>query len=84
MRFKGLPGNLCSSPHWGYILEGSIRVIYGNGKEETLRQGEVFYLPAPHTGIVDKSVKFIEFSPDEEFIPLMEHMEKKLKEQAAE
>lgn len=76
--FEGLPGNMCPSPHWGYILEGSVRVRYGDGKEETLNAGEVCYTPAPHTAVVDKNLKFIDFSPDSKFVPLMEHMAKKM------
>ena len=82
--FAGLPQNMCISPHWGYILEGSIRLKYGDGKEETINAGEVFYWPAPHTGMVDSNVKFIDFSPDREFVPLMEHIAKKIAEQPAE
>ncbi len=36
-------------------------------------------MPAPHTGIIDRNVKFIDFSPDKEFIPLIEHIAQKLK-----
>ena len=71
--FKGLPHDMCCSPHWGYVLEGSIRLIYPGGKEETINAGEVFYWPAPHTAVIDKSVKFIDFSPDKEMSMLMDH-----------
>lgn len=71
--FKGLPHDMCCSPHWGYILEGTIRLIYPGGKEETINAGEVFYWPAPHTAVIDKSVKFIDFSPDKEMSILMDH-----------
>ncbi|HKI89658.1 MAG TPA: hypothetical protein VKA38_11570, partial [Draconibacterium sp.] len=60
---KGLPHDLCNSPHWGYVIEGSMKIIYADGKEETLHAGEVYYLPPPHTAVVDKYVKYIEFSP---------------------
>ncbi len=82
--FKGLPGDLCISPHWGYVLEGAIRIKYEDGKEETVRAGEVFYWPAPHTAIVDDSVKLVDFSPDQEFVFLMDHIAEKLKEQSEE
>lgn len=82
--FAGLPHDMCISPHWGYILEGSVRLKYGDGKEETVNAGEVFYWPAPHTAIVEKNVKIIDFSPDREFVPLMEHIAKMKSEQPAE
>ena len=76
--FEGLPDNMCIAPHWGYIIDGSIKLRYPGGKEEVINAGEVFYWPAPHTGVVDKHVKFVEFSPDNKFVPLMEHVAKKM------
>lgn len=75
---EGLPGNMCSSPHWGYVIDGSIKLKYPGGKEETINAGEVFYWPAPHTGVVEKNVKFIDISPDNKFIPVMDHLAKKM------
>ena len=71
---KGLPHDLCNSPHWGYVIDGSVRIIYHDGKQDTVTAGEVFYWPELHTGIVDDSVKLVDFSPDDEFIPLMKHI----------
>ncbi|HRO45499.1 hypothetical protein [Agriterribacter sp.] len=76
--FEGLPGNMCSSPHWGYVIDGALKVRYPGGKEETVNAGEVFYWPAPHTGVVEKNVKFIDISPDGKFIPVMDHLAKKM------
>lgn len=78
--FAGLPQDMCPSPHWGYVFEGSIRLKYPDGKEEVVNKGEVFYWPSPHTGVVEKDVKFIDFSPENEFRPLMEHIGKKMAE----
>lgn len=80
--FAGLPGDRCNSPHWGYVIDGSLRIKYSGEKEDTVNAGEVFYWPAPHTGIVDKNVKFIDFSPDSKFIPVMDHLAKKMAEAA--
>lgn len=82
--FKGLPGDMCSCPHWGYVIDGALRIKYPGGKEETVNAGEVFYWPAPHTGIVDKNVKFIDFSPDDRYIPVMDHLAKKIAEATSE
>ena len=35
-------------------------------REEVLREGDVFYLPAPHTGVVEEDIVFAEFSPPSE------------------
>jgi hypothetical protein len=76
--FAGLPHDMCSSPHWGYIFEGSIRLKYADGKEETVNKGEVFYWPAPHTAIVEKDVKFIDFSPEPQLRMVLDHVAEKM------
>ncbi len=78
--FVGLPNDACPAPHWGYILEGSIRVKYVDGKEETVRAGEVFYWPAGHVAIVEKDLKIIDFSPEADFNRVMAHIGKKMAE----
>jgi hypothetical protein len=80
--FKGLPNDLCNSPHWGYVIDGYLKIRYPGGKEETVNKGEAFYWPAPHTGVVEKNVKFIDFSPDGKFNTVMDHLSKKMKEAA--
>ena len=77
----GLPQDMCPSPHWGYLLEGSLNVKYPDGKEETVNAGEVFYWPSPHTGSTSKGAKFIDFSPEAEFKQVMDHFAMKMAEQ---
>lgn len=31
----GLEGDLCQSPHWGYVVNGAITALYADGEEET-------------------------------------------------
>ncbi|PVD50663.1 hypothetical protein DC498_18910 [Terrimonas sp.] len=69
---------MCSATHWGYVIDGALRVKYPGGKEDIVSAGEVFYWPASHTGIVDKNVKFVDISPDGKFIPVMDHLAKKM------
>lgn len=72
--FKGLPGDLCQSAHWGYILEGSIRVRYADGTEELNRAGDVYYWRAGHTGWTEDGVTFLEWSPTADIQPVLEHI----------
>ena len=72
--FKGLPGDMCQSPHWGIVLSGSITVRYADGTEETTRAGELYYWPAGHTGWTDEGVTFVEFSPAEAIAPVLAHL----------
>jgi hypothetical protein len=81
--FEGLPQNNCPSPHWGYLLEGTIRIKYPDGKEDVVTGGEVFYWPATHTGFVEKNAKLIDFSPEAEFSQLMDHIATRMAEKSA-
>jgi len=63
---KGLTNDSCHCPHWGYIFEGAFRFIYDDDTEETYEEGDIFYAPAGHTAIVDRDLKFIDFSPTKE------------------
>ena len=70
---QGLPGDLCPCPHWGYVVKGRIRVRYAEG-EETLRAGDLFYLPPGHTPLVEEDAEFVEFSRPAEFQPVLDHL----------
>ncbi len=77
---NGLDNNSCHCAHWGYIFEGAIRIFYDDKSEELCTAGDVYYWPAGHTGIVEEDVKFIEFSPQNEFKEVMDHIGKKMAE----
>jgi hypothetical protein len=73
---KGLPGDLCQCPHWGYVLKGSIHIGYADGTEEVVKAGEIFHFPAGHTGWTDEDVSWVEISPAEEYAEVMAHVSK--------
>jgi len=50
-------------PHWGFVIEGNIRVKYEDGTEEVVGAGEIYYWPSGHTVVVEEAVKMVEFSP---------------------
>lgn len=72
--FKGLPDDLCQCAHWGYVVSGSIRLRYADGREDLNRAGDLYYWPAGHTGWTDQGVVFLEFSPAEDLRPVLEHV----------
>jgi hypothetical protein len=72
--FRGLPGDACQCPHWGYVLAGSIRLRYADGTEEVSRAGDAYYWPAGHTGWTEEGVTFLEFSPAEDLRPVLDHV----------
>ncbi|HSK09075.1 MAG TPA: cupin domain-containing protein [Vicinamibacterales bacterium] len=71
---KGLEGDLCQSPHWGYLIEGEVTVTYDNGQQEPIVAGDLFYWPPGHTVKVDKDAEIIVFSPQAEHRPVLEHL----------
>lgn len=71
---KGLPGDLCQCPHWGYILAGSIGLRYADGTEELNSAGDLYYWRGGHTGWTEEGVTFLEFSPTAQITPVLEHL----------
>jgi len=76
--FKGLPGDLCQCPHWGYVLRGSLHLRYADGTEEVTRAGDTYYWPAGHTGWTEDGVTFLEFSPATQLRPVLDHLANQL------
>ena len=52
--FKGLEGDLCQCPHWGYVLRGQITTTDARGERETVRANDLFYWPEGHNVKVDE------------------------------
>ncbi|WP_328658367.1 cupin domain-containing protein [Nocardia salmonicida] len=57
---RGLPDDRCPSPHWGIVLEGSLRLEHADGTVETASAGEVYYWPAGHTATSADGAVFLE------------------------
>ena len=75
---KGLEGDLCQSPHWGYLMEGEITVTYGDGEQETVGGGDLFYWPPGHSVRVGSDAEVILFSPQAEHCKVVDHLRKQL------
>jgi len=75
---KGLEGDLCQSPHWGYLIEGAIMVTYSDGSNESVNGGDLFYWPPGHTVAVSQNAEVILFSPQQEHCAVVEHLRKQL------
>ena len=75
---QGLEGDLCQSPHWGYVLQGELTVTYSDGKSEDISGGDLFYWPPGHTVKVGKDAEVILFSPQHEHSHVIDHMLKKM------
>ena len=75
---EGLEGDLCQCPHWGYVIDGRIRVRYADGTEEAVSTGEIYYWPSGHTIVVEEAVRMVEFSPHDEMSQVVAHVVGKL------
>jgi hypothetical protein len=64
---KGLPGDACSCPHWGYVLKGRMTFTYVDREgEEVFEAGDAFYLPAGHVPVAEAGSELVQFSPSEQ------------------
>ena len=64
--FKGLPDDMCQSPHWDYILRGRVRITTRNG-DFVLKTGDVYYLEPGHVPAYEEDTEVLEFSPIAEY-----------------
>ncbi|MGW6389512.1 hypothetical protein ACWFR1_03200 [Streptomyces sp. NPDC055103] len=71
--FKGLEGDLCQCPHWGYLLKGRIRMRTASG-EEILEAGQAYYWGPGHAPEALEDVDLVEFSPTDEFNAVVAHV----------
>ena len=62
---KGLPGDRCSCPHWGYVIAGRMTYVADDG-EHVVEAGDAFYLPPGHIPKVEAGTEFVQFSPTEQ------------------
>ncbi len=78
--FMGLEGNLCQTPHWGYVIKGQITTIDAKGTEETVNTNDLFYWPPGHNVKVIADSDIIMFSPQHEHTHVINHLIEKTKE----
>ena len=71
---KGLEDDLCQAPHWGYMIEGEVKITYKDGETETISGGDIFYWPPGHTVQVVGDAEVILFSPQHEHVKVVNHM----------
>ena len=70
----GLENNLCQSPHWGYLLEGTLTVSFADDTQDTVNGGDLFYWPPGHTIRADADAEIILFSPQHEHTQVIDHL----------
>ncbi len=74
----GLEGDLCQSPHWGYLISGEVVVRYRDGESEHISGGDVFFWPAGHSVAVHKDAEIVLFSPQVAHGHVIDHLHAQL------
>ena len=72
--FQGLEGNLCQSPHWGFVLKGQLTTTDAAGIKESVNTNDLFYWPPGHNVKVDADAEIVMFSPQHEHSHVINHM----------
>jgi quercetin dioxygenase-like cupin family protein len=76
---RGLPGDRCQSPHWGYVFKGRLTYRTDQG-DEVHEAGDAFYLPPGHIPMVTAGTEYVQFSPTERLRPVTDHMTRRAQE----
>jgi hypothetical protein len=70
----GLDDDLCPCPHWGYMLEGTLRMRTALD-DHTYAAGEAFYWAPGHAPVAVTDCAYVDFSPTEQFTPVIRHIQ---------
>ena len=60
--FRGLPGDRCPLPRWGYVVKGKVSFVFPDRKE-TFEAGDAYYVPPGHIPVHYAGTEIVEFSP---------------------
>ena len=71
--FKGLPGDLCQVPHWGYVISGQLALWTADGSRRTYEPGGLRLGARPCSGC-GRGHQFVELSPSDGYAGLMAHV----------
>lgn len=69
----GLPGNRCQCPHWGYMLEGRLRMRTDDG-DTVYEAGDAFYWAPGHVPEALEDCAYVDFSPTAELDEVVRHI----------
>ena len=70
---KGLPGDSCQCPHWGYMIKGRVRMRTAEG-EQVYEAGQAFYWGPGHTPEALEDSEYIDISPTAELEDVLAHV----------
>jgi hypothetical protein len=63
---KGLPGDMCQCPHWGYVTSGRVTFRFAD-HDEVYEAGDAFYTAPGHIPVShEPGTEILMFSPADE------------------
>jgi hypothetical protein len=62
---RGLPGDVCQCPHWGYVFEGRMGFRFAD-HDEWYEAGDAYYAPPGHIPFTDAATEVLMISPADE------------------
>ena len=71
---KGLEGDVCQCPHWGYMLKGTVRMHTPSGPKD-YEAGQAFYWAPGHAPEALEDVEYVDFSPTQELHAVLNHVQ---------
>jgi hypothetical protein len=74
---RGLPGDRCTCPHWGYVTAGRITFTFAD-HVETFEAGDGFYVGPGHTPATIAGTEVLLFSPEEQIAAVNAVLERNL------
>ena len=69
----GLDGDACQAPHWGYLRSGRL-LMRSKGGDSVYTAGQAFYWAPGHVPVALEDTEYVDFSPTEEFLPVVQHI----------
>jgi hypothetical protein len=70
---KGLEGDACQCPHWGYVIKGRLMMRTNDG-ERTYEAGHAFYWGPGHVPVALEDCEYIDVSPTDELEAVISHV----------
>jgi hypothetical protein len=70
---KGLPGDACQCPHWGYMIKGRLLMRTPDG-DKTYESGQPFYWGPGHAPAALEDCEYVDVSPTAELEAVIAHV----------
>lgn len=74
---RGLPGDRCNCPHWGYVFKGKVTFNLGD-RQEVYEAGDAFYISEGHIPSAEAGTEYLQFSPAEELDAVSAQMQQNM------